>query len=98
VETLPIDADSYLVIVTRGHDHDTSVLAQSLKTRARYIGMIGSRKKIGDAFKDLSDQGFSSDDLARVHAPIGLPIGAETPEEIAISIAAQLIQVRSTKS
>jgi len=97
VETLPIDADSYLVIVTRGHSHDASVLSQSLETRARYIGMIGSKKKVADTFKHLSSLGFSDDDLARVHAPIGLAIGAETPEEIAISIAAQLIQVRSAK-
>lgn len=95
LETLPIDEDSYLVIVTRGHSQDQSVLAQALKTRARYIGMIGSKKKVADTFEALRGQGFSADDLARVHAPIGLPIGAETPEEIAVSIAAELIQVRS---
>ncbi|MBN1320513.1 MAG: XdhC family protein [Thermoleophilia bacterium] len=98
VGTLPIDEESYLVIVTRGHSHDTCVLAQSLGTKARYIGMIGSKKKVADAFRDLSGQGFSGDDLARVHAPIGLSIGAETPEEIAISIAAELIQVRAARS
>lgn len=98
VDTLPIDADSYLVIVTRGHSHDTSVLAQSLKTKARYIGMIGSRKKVADTFEYLSGRGFSGDDLARVYAPVGISIGAETPEEIAVSIAAQLVQVRSNKS
>lgn len=94
--TLPVDGDSYIVIVTRGHSHDTSVLAQALRTEARYIGMIGSKKKVADTFEALRGQGFSADDLARVHAPIGLPIGAETPEEIAVSIAAELIRVRST--
>lgn len=95
VDTLPIDDDSYLVIVTRSHSHDQSVLAQALKTRARYIGMIGSRKKVAETFRALGEQGFSAGDLARVHAPIGLSIGAETPEEIAVSIAAELIQMRS---
>lgn len=97
VKTLPIDSDSYLVIVTRGHSHDKSVLAQALGTSAAYIGMIGSRKKVAQAFEALGKEGFSADDLARVHAPIGLSIGAETPEEIAISIAAELIQVRSSR-
>lgn len=97
VGTLPIDEDSYLVIVTRGHSHDQNVLAQALRTKACYIGMIGSKKKVADTFGALGQEGFSSDDLARVHAPIGLSIGAETPEEIAISVAAQLIQVRATK-
>ena len=97
VATLPIDRDSYVVIITRGHDHDQSVLAQTLRTPARYIGMIGSRRKVAGTFKALGEAGFSADDLARVHAPIGLDIGAETPEEIAISIAAQLVQVRSEK-
>jgi len=95
VQSLPIDHDGYLVIVTRGHSHDTDVLAQALRTDARYIGMIGSRKKVAEALRTLGERGFSPDDLARVHAPIGLPIGAETPEEIAVSIAAQLIQVRA---
>jgi xanthine dehydrogenase accessory factor len=97
VRTLPVDEDSYLVIVTRGHAHDKSVLAQALRTPAAYIGMIGSTRKVADTFKSLGEQGFSADDIARVHAPIGLPIGAETPEEIAISIAAQLVQVRAAK-
>ena len=97
MSTLPIDEDSYLVIVTRGHSHDKSVLAQALKTPAAYVGMIGSRKKVAGTLEALANEGFFPDDLARVHAPIGLSIGAETPEEIAISIAAELIQVRSTR-
>jgi xanthine dehydrogenase accessory factor len=95
VETLPVDEQSYVVIVTRGHAHDRNVLAQALRTPARYIGMIGSKNKVAKSYELLRQEGFSDADLARVHAPIGLKIGAETPEEIAISIAAQLIQVRA---
>jgi xanthine dehydrogenase accessory factor len=98
VGTLPIDEDSYLVIVTRGHAHDKSVLAQALRTKASYVGMIGSKKKVAETFRALGEEGFSLDDLARVHAPIGLSIGAETPEEIAVSIAAELIQVRAARA
>ena len=90
-----LDQDDYLVIVTRGHQHDRDVLAQSLATRAGYIGMIGSRGKRAAIYASLRDSGFSDNDLARVHCPIGLAIGADTPEEIAVSIVAQLIQVRA---
>ncbi|MBW1936825.1 MAG: XdhC family protein, partial [Deltaproteobacteria bacterium] len=93
----PVDESSFLVIVTRGHIHDKVVLAQALKTKARYIGMIGSRRKVSAIFERLKEEGFSEDDLKRVHAPIGLEIGAETPEEIAISIVAELIKVRAFK-
>lgn len=97
VDALPLDEDSYVVIVTRGHLHDKAVLAQALKTPAGYVGMIGSKTKVARTLQALQEEGFSPDDIARVHAPIGLPIGGETPEEIAISIAAQLIQVRAAK-
>jgi xanthine dehydrogenase accessory factor len=92
------DEDSYLVIVTRGHLHDKTVLEQALKTRAGYIGMIGSRRKIALIYQNLLSDGFSSGDLERVHAPIGLDIGGETPEEIAVSIIAQLIERRDKKT
>lgn len=95
VDGLGIDTDSYVVIVTRGHLFDQAVLAQVLRTGACYIGMIGSRKKVATILEALRSQGFSESDIARVHAPIGLPIGGETPGEIAISIAAQLVQVRA---
>jgi xanthine dehydrogenase accessory factor len=98
VPSLEIDEESYVVIVTRGHAHDTNVLRQVLRTPAVYIGMIGSKTKVAGAFQTLREEGFTSADLERVHAPIGLSIGAETPEEIAISIAAQLIQVRAGKN
>jgi xanthine dehydrogenase accessory factor len=94
LEGWPVDEQSYLVIMTRGHLFDRVVLAQALRTRAGYIGMIGSRKKIAGTFEALREAGFGDDDLSRVHAPIGVDIGAETPEEIAVSIAAEIIRIR----
>ncbi|GAK58903.1 hypothetical protein U27_05878 [Candidatus Vecturithrix granuli] len=85
---------SYLIIVTRGHKSDQVVLMQALRTEATYIGMIGSRRKIHLMFEHLQAQGIPQTMLERIHAPIGLEIGADTPEEIAISIAAELIQIR----
>jgi len=92
---LELSSDSYLVIVTRGHRHDLTVLEQALSTDAGYIGMIGSRNKIETLYRALREKGVSPEQLARVHAPIGLAIGAETPEEIAVSIVAELIRVRA---
>jgi len=90
-----IDRDSFIVIVTRGHLDDLTVLAQVLKSNAGYIGMIGSRHKCELTFQELRRLNFSETDIQRVHAPIGMPISAETPEEIGISIVAELIQSRS---
>jgi xanthine dehydrogenase accessory factor len=95
---LETDQDSYIVIVTRGHSHDKTVLEQALRTGAGYIGMIGSRRKRDAIYKALLQQGFTEEDLQRVHSPIGLKIGADTPEEIAVSIAAELIAVRKELS
>jgi len=92
---LEIGRDSYLVIVTRGHMHDKTVLEQSLRTPAGYVGMIGSKRKQHLVYDDLLKKGFSADDLKRVHNPIGLDIAAETPEEIAVSIVAELIAARA---
>jgi xanthine dehydrogenase accessory factor len=97
MKELDIDEESYLVIVTRGHVHDKTVLGQALRTRARYIGMIGSRKKRDATYEVLTKEGFTAEAFARVHAPVGLNIGAETPEEIAISIVAELIQARAER-
>jgi len=94
---LDIDRDSYLVIVTRGHLFDRDVLAQALKTDAGYIGMIGSLKKRDTIYKNLIVAGVPPEDLQRVHCPIGVSIDAETPEEIAVSIVAELIQARAKK-
>jgi xanthine dehydrogenase accessory factor len=93
----PIDRDSFIIIVTRGHHFDKEVLAQALKTPAGYIGMIGSRKKRDTIYQALLTEGFKSHDLARVQCPIGLAIDAETPSEIAVSIVAQLIQHRALR-
>jgi xanthine dehydrogenase accessory factor len=93
---LGIDDSSFLVIVTRGHMHDKSVLAQSIETPARYIGMIGSKRKKRIIYDKLLEEGFTEEDLSKVHSPIGLKIGAETPAEIAVSIVAELIQERAT--
>jgi xanthine dehydrogenase accessory factor len=92
---IQVGPESFIVILTRGHVHDKTVLAQALQTSARYIGMIGSRKKREAIYQALREEGFSQMDLERVHCPIGLSIGADTPEEIAVSIIAELIQERS---
>jgi len=89
-----VNRSSYLVIVTRGHAGDQEVLEWALTTEARYIGMIGSRKKIRTVYQNLEEKGTAREKLQRVHAPIGLEIGALTPEEIAVSIVGQMIQVR----
>jgi xanthine dehydrogenase accessory factor len=85
---------TYLLIVTRGHRDDMRVLAWAVKTQARYIGMIGSKRKVLSVYQALEREGFSPELFSGVHAPVGLEIGALTPEEIAISIAAELIAVR----
>ena len=84
---------TYVVIVTRGHKNDEAALAAVLGSQAAYIGMIGSRRKINVIFDDLRPEGFGEAEVAAVHAPIGLSIGAVTTDEIAISIAAELISV-----
>ncbi len=91
----PIGKDNYVVIVTRGHAGDEAILRQALRCRPGYLGMIGSRRKRQLVFDQLASEGFTADDLARVVCPIGLPIGAETPEEIAVSIAAQIVATRA---
>ena len=94
-KTIPITKDDYVAIMTPGHADDRNILDQVLWTPARYIGVIGSRKKIAATNAYLLSHGHSEDDLRRIVSPIGLPIQAQTPEEIAISIAAQLIAHRA---
>jgi xanthine dehydrogenase accessory factor len=91
---LPLGPDSYVVILTRGHRHDAAALSAVIDCPTRYFGLIGSRRKAVQILRDLAERGVSPDRLAAVHAPIGLGIGAVTPSEIAISIAAELIAVR----
>jgi xanthine dehydrogenase accessory factor len=90
-----IDTDSFIVIITRDHLYDRVVLEQALKTAAGYIGMISSRKKRDTIYQALTAKGVKEEELARVHSPIGIDIDAETPEEIAVSIVAELIKERS---
>lgn len=91
---LKVNRSSYLVIVTRGHAGDQEVLEWAISTEARYIGMIGSKRKIQTVYKNLEERGIARERLQRVFAPIGLEIGALTPEEIAVSIVGQMIEVR----
>lgn len=92
-----INENDYLVIVTRGHQHDYQVLKNIINSRASYIGMIGSSRKIKTVYDQLLADGVSKEKLSEVHAPIGLDIGSETPAEIAVAIAAELIAVRRDK-
>jgi xanthine dehydrogenase accessory factor len=92
---LEIDADSFIVILTRGHQYDREVLEQAVKTSAGYIGMISSRRKKQAIYEALMSGGVKQEVLEKVHSPIGLEIGGETPEEIAVSIIAELISERS---
>jgi xanthine dehydrogenase accessory factor len=89
--------DSYIVIVTRGHAHDELVLRCALRTSAGYIGMIGSKRKRESIYDNMLADGFKQSDIDRVFSPIGMDIGAETPEEIAISIAAEMVKLRAQR-
>ncbi|MBC8117435.1 MAG: XdhC family protein [Candidatus Saccharimonas sp.] len=92
---LEIDSNTYCIIVTRGHNHDEQALLHLAETSARYVGMIGSRRKIKLIFDDLLREGVSADALARIYAPLGFDIGSQTVPEIAISIVAELVAHRN---
>lgn len=96
-ENVTVTPDDYVVIMTRGHQADYEVLTQVLRSGARYLGCIGSRKKLALCRERLLEAGFTETEYSRLHAPIGLAIGAETPAEIAVSITAELIAVRAGK-
>jgi len=89
----PVES-AFIVIVTRGHRDDMRILRWAVQTRARYVGMIGSRRKVIEISKALQAEGVPANLLERVHSPIGLDIGAVTPEEIGVSITAELIAIR----
>ena len=90
----PIDLNTYVVCVTRGHKHDETSLRLVAASAAPYVGMIGSKRRVGAVLRHLIDDGIDSEAVSRVHTPIGLDIGAETPEEIAVAVMAEIIQAR----
>ncbi len=90
----PIDAQTYIVLVSRGHKQDELSLREVVDSEAAYVGMIGSRRRVGAVLTHLAREGYSREALSRVHTPIGIDIGAETPEEIAVSIIAEIISLR----
>ena len=92
-----VDKQSYIVIVTRSHHDDERVLGQAILTPAKYVGMIGSKTKNASVYARLKAKGITQEQIDRVHAPIGLRIHAQTPEEISISIIAQMIQIRRSE-
>lgn len=94
-KAVTVTPEDYVVIMTRGHQADYEVLAQVLRSGAKYLGCIGSKRKLALCRDRLLAAGFTAEEYARVHAPIGLAIGAETPEEIAVSVTAELIAVRA---
>lgn len=94
LHSFEIDENSYFVLVSRGHKQDELALRVVAESDAGYVGMIGSRRRVGAVLKHLHEEGVSLEKLQRVRTPIGLDIGAETPEEIAVSIVAELIMTR----
>jgi len=95
LDCLEFTGNEYIVIVTRSHELDAAVLEQALRRPARYVGMIGSRRKVEAILDAMRKKGFGDEEIERIHSPIGIQIDAETPGEIAVSIVAQLITVRN---
>jgi xanthine dehydrogenase accessory factor len=95
--SLDFTTNSYIVIVTRGHSHDALVLEKSIEQPTCYIGMIGSKRKVRMVLEHLREKGIQKEILESIHAPVGIDINSETPQEIAVSIVAELIQVRGVK-
>lgn len=93
-QKLPVNDSSYLLIATRGHNYDLACLRFAVQSPAKYIGLLGSRRKTKLLFEALEREGIDPANFERVFAPVGIEIGSETPEEIAISVAAELIAVR----
>jgi xanthine dehydrogenase accessory factor len=93
-DRVPVDKKTFIVVATRGHNHDLDAVKAGLRTDAHYLGLLGSRRKKGLLFQALAESGFSKQDIDRVIIPVGAPIGSVTPEEIAVSIMAQIIEIR----
>jgi xanthine dehydrogenase accessory factor len=94
LRNLPLGPSAYVVIITRGHEHDVDCLMEILPKQAAYVGLIGSRRRVRFVLEWLEQKGFARRHLKEVFTPIGIPIGAESPEEIALSIVAELVCVR----
>lgn len=94
-ERIPFSSDLFLVIMTRGHQHDELVLRQCIDKKYRYLGMMGSENKVRDILQRLQQEGINRELLAGIYSPIGLSIGSSTPEEIAVSILAQIIALKN---
>jgi xanthine dehydrogenase accessory factor len=97
-EVINFSPSTYVVIMTHGHVHDKEVLEQCLRHQFAYLGMIGSKTKVALTFAKLKEKGFTEAELSKCHAPIGIPIGSQTPYEVAVSIMAELIMQRSGRS
>ena len=91
---LPLGPTAYVVVITRGHEHDAECLAEVLRRPTAYVGLIGSRRRVGFVLQTLEREGVPRERLEQVFTPIGLPIGAESPAEIALSIVSELVCVR----
>jgi xanthine dehydrogenase accessory factor len=98
LQKLEFDDNTYVIIVTHQHTHDQEILEYCVQKPLAYLGMIGSKTKVEKVFNMLRDQGINEELIKKIHSPIGLDIGAETPEEIALAIAAELVAVRKGRS
>lgn len=94
LRSIPMNGSTFVVVITRGHLHDADCLQEILKKETAYVGLIGSRRRVRIVLEMMGQQGASPERLQRIFTPIGIPIGAESPEEIALSIAAELVCVR----
>lgn len=95
ISNLSVDLGTYIIILTHGHTHDLECLREVIHLPSAYLGMIGSKAKVAHCYNQLAEEGVEQNLFERIHAPVGLDIGAETPEEIAVSIIAEIIAARS---
>lgn len=98
LDNISFNKNSYFVIVTRGHKADQECLEKILKNEFRYLGMIGSKAKVANSIRQLIEKGYTTEQINKVHAPIGISINAKTPAEISISILAQIIQEKNNEN
>jgi xanthine dehydrogenase accessory factor len=98
LESYPTDENTFIVIATRGHVFDKQALEVALSKKAQYIGMLGSKDKVRSILQGLREKGFKEEELKRVYSPIGLDLGGESPEEIAVSILAEILKIKNKRS